>query len=119
METNATINVIVQAITAISERMNENASHISRVCEDSQTVASQTHQAVEMLDQTVVAMEEVAKDASENQTHLEEGIVSRIESINQVSSSNARSVEEIASAAQHLSRLSEKLSQTLAQFKTA
>ena len=46
-------------------------------------------------------------------------MVEKIGEINTLSSSNARSVEEIAAAAEHLSKLSSNLSHTLAQFKTA
>jgi len=46
-------------------------------------------------------------------------VIEKVSTINTLSSSNARSVEEIASAAEHLSKLSINLSQTLSQFKTA
>lgn len=119
VETNATINVIVQSITDISGQMNENASRILGVCELSNTVAEHTHMAVNLLNQSVVAIEDVAKDAQDNQEQLDTTVLGRIESINGFTSSNARSVEEIASAANHLFKLSEGLSSTLSQFKTA
>ncbi len=119
VETNATINVIVESITNISAQMNENAKRISDVSDLSQTVATHTNNAVGLLNQTVASIEDVARDAEENQAYLQETVIQKIESINGFSSSNARSVEEIASAAKHLSKLSENLSVTLAQFKTA
>jgi len=119
VETNATINVIVESIGNISAKMNENAKRISGVSDLSQTVATHTNHAVGLLDQTATNMEDVAHDAQDNQDYLQANVLEKIESINQFSSSNARSVEEIASAAKHLSKLSENLSNTLAQFKTA
>ena len=49
---------------------------------------------------------------------VNDSVVNKIDAINVLSSSNARSVEEIASAAEHLARLAGNLSNTLSQFKT-
>jgi len=46
-------------------------------------------------------------------------MLERIGAVHHISSTNARSVEEIASAAEHLSKLSSNLSLALAAFKTA
>ncbi|MCD8545212.1 MAG: hypothetical protein LRY52_10345 [Sulfurospirillum cavolei] len=45
-------------------------------------------------------------------------IVSMVTNINALTSENARSVEEIASAADHLSKLAESLNTKLNQFKS-
>jgi len=45
-------------------------------------------------------------------------IVSMVTNINALTSENARSVEEIASAADHLSKLAENLNGKLNQFKS-
>ena len=47
-----------------------------------------------------------------------EDIVSQIAQINQISSQNARSVEEIAGAADHLGTLTDNLNNKLEEFKT-
>jgi methyl-accepting chemotaxis protein len=44
-------------------------------------------------------------------------IVNEIEQINELSSDNARSVEEIASASDHMSQMSIKLTNLLDQYK--
>jgi len=44
-------------------------------------------------------------------------IVDLVTNINSITSENARSVEEIASAADHLSKLAENLNQKLSQFQ--
>jgi len=44
-------------------------------------------------------------------------IISEIEEVNHLSSDNARSVEEIASAADHMSQMAVKLSTLLDQYK--
>lgn len=119
VETNATINVIVQSIMGLSEQMNTNATRIASLCELSHKVSTQTDDAVMMLEQSVKATDQIADEAEKNQKLLQTNVVKKINSINELSSSNARSVEEIASAAAHLSKLSDTLSTTLSRFKTA
>ena len=118
-ETNATVNVIVQSISDISGEMNHNAKRIHELSEFSNQVTTQTNNAVGMLDQSVLATEEVVDKANGNVKLIKTAVIEKIGEINTLSSSNARSVEEIAAAAEHLSKLSTNLSHTLAQFKTA
>ena len=47
-----------------------------------------------------------------------QSMIDDIESINDLSSSNARSVEEIASASDYLSNMTAKLNSMLSQYKT-
>lgn len=119
VETNATINVIVQSINDISGQMNQNTKRIVNLCELSNKVSSQTEDAVSMLGQSVEATDDVAIKTRANMKLVNEAVIDKIGIINELSSSNARSVEEIAAAAEHLSKLTEVLSNTLAQFKTA
>ena len=119
VETNATINVIVQSIQDICGQMNTNAKRIHDLSEFSNKVSTQTGNAVSLLDETVSATDSVVAKAEDNVKRINTIVIQKIETINTLSSSNARSVEEIASAAEHLARLSESLSATLAQFKTA
>jgi len=119
VETNATVNVIVQSISDISTEMNQNAKRIQELSTFSDQVTTQTNDAVSMLDQSVEATDEVVSKANSNVALIKTAVIEKIGEINTLSSSNARSVEEIAAAAEHLSKLSNTLSQTLAQFKTA
>ncbi|MCR1810696.1 methyl-accepting chemotaxis protein [Sulfurospirillum sp. hDNRA2] len=119
IETNATINVIVQAIGDISGQMNHNAERIGTLSTYSNNVSTQTVDAVSLLGQSVEATDRVVVKSKQNVERIQSVIIQKIETINALSSSNARSVEEIASAAEHLARLSENLSAMLAEFKTA
>lgn len=119
IETNATVNVIVQSINDISGEMNHNVQRIHELSEFSNQVTEQTNDAVNMLEQSVVATDHVVGKANSNVKLIRTAVIEKIGEINELSSSNARSVEEIAAAAEHLSKLSGTLSQTLAQFKTA
>lgn len=118
LETNATVNVIVQSISDISGEMNHNAKRIHELSEFSSKVTYQTNSAVGMLDQSAHASAEVVEKANSNVELIQTAVIDKIGEINTLSSSNARSVEEIAAAAEHLSKLSSTLSNTLSQFKT-
>ncbi|WP_318526698.1 methyl-accepting chemotaxis protein [Sulfurospirillum oryzae] len=118
VETNATVNVIVQSINDISGEMNHNAKRIHDLSEFSNKVTTQTNDAVVMLDQSVLATDNVVEKANSNVKLIKTAVIEKIGEINTLSSSNARSVEEIAAAAEHLAKLSSTLSLTLAQFKT-
>lgn len=119
VDTNATVNVIVQSIGDISGEMNGNAKRINELTEFSTKVTTQTNDAVAMLAQSVEATDEVVEKANANVTLIKTAVIEKISTINELSSSNARSVEEIAAAAEHLSKLAGTLSNTLSQFKTA
>jgi methyl-accepting chemotaxis protein len=47
-----------------------------------------------------------------------ESMIDNVAQINDISSQNARSVEEIAGAAEHLSRMTETLNLKLSEFRT-
>ena len=68
--------------------------------------------------ETASIAESAAKDAKEG-SHQAVLMRERINTIYQLSATNARSVEEIASAAEHLSKLSSNLNHALSAFTTA
>ena len=119
LETNTTVNLIVQSINDISGEMNTNSVRIHALCNLSEKVSVQTNEAVSMLNQTTDVTHHVALKMKENIKLVHEAVITKISIINELSSSNARSVEEIASSAKHVSALAEALSQSLAVFKTA
>ena len=63
-ETNATVNVIVQSISDISQEMNHNAKRIHELSEFSNQVTTQTNNAATMLDHSVLATDEVVAKAN-------------------------------------------------------
>ncbi|MDD2384826.1 MAG: methyl-accepting chemotaxis protein [Sulfurospirillaceae bacterium] len=119
LETNATVNVIVQSIHEISGEMNQNTTRIHDLSTFSSKVTGQTEDAVEMLNQSVEATNVVVIKAENNVRLIKTSVIEKIHFITELSSSNARSVEEIGAASEHLSKLAEKLSQALSRFKTA
>ncbi|MBU0633422.1 methyl-accepting chemotaxis protein [bacterium] len=117
VETNATVNVIVQSINEITEQMNANTSRIEGLAESSSELDHNTELAVHTLSDTVHDIEKLAADSQTNATTIE-NIIGKIENIHKLSSSNARSVEEIASAAEHLNKMTEHLSSQIAVYRT-
>jgi len=115
VETNATVNIIVQSINDVAEHMNQNTQEIEDLARSAEEVESQTVCAVNLLNSSVEATTAVAENAKNN-VERNEAVIVQINAIRDMSSSNARSVEEIASAAEHLHKLTENLTVQIAQF---
>ncbi|MDP3265263.1 MAG: methyl-accepting chemotaxis protein [Sulfuricurvum sp.] len=117
VETNATVNVIVQSINDVAEQMNQNTQEIEDLARSAEDVESQTLGAVDLLNKSVDATNLVAQNAKGN-VERNEAVIVKINSIRDMSSSNARSVEEIASAAEHLHKMTEQLTVQISQFQS-
>jgi methyl-accepting chemotaxis protein len=116
VETNATVNVIVQSISDITEQMNNNTQRIEHLSKASSEVNEHTETAVKTLAETVCAIEKLSEDTQTNAVTTE-SIINKIGNINELSTSNARSVEEIAAAAEHLHQMTEQLTAQISLFK--
>ncbi len=117
VETNATVNVIVQSINDITDQMNHNTKRIETLVEASAQVNGHTETAVNALADTVNAIEKLSNDTQTNAATTE-SIIRKIGNINELSTSNARSVEEIAAAAEHLHQMTEQLTAQISVFRT-
>lgn len=117
VETNATVNVIVQSINDITDQMNHNTKRIESLVGASAEVNNYTETAVHALSDTVTAIEKLSNDSQTNAATTE-SIIKKIGNINDLSTSNARSVEEIAAAAEHLHQMTEHLTAQISVFRT-
>ena len=116
-EINATINVIVQAIVDSSDSMSANSKKVESLAVTANDVEGKIHNMFQVMDSAT----KVSDNTVENYLNTGKDIESMIEGvgkINDISSQNARSVEEIASAAEHLSRMTETLNLKLSEFRT-
>ena len=117
-ESNATVSVIVQSISDATVMMTENATNIKKLGDKTSDVEG-------VIKKTVHAINETAKAAEDNSEVMNFGIIrikevlTQINTISELSSTNARSVEEIAALAEHLSKIAENLNGQLSEFKTA
>jgi len=116
-EINATINVIVQAIVDSSEQMGRNAKNIQRLSTVSSGVETTILGTTQVMQESVSAVTTSVENSKKISNDTDK-IVDMVGNINTLTSQNARSVEEIAAAADHLSRLAENLNNKLNQFRS-
>jgi methyl-accepting chemotaxis protein len=117
VETNATVNVIVQSIMDMSEQMNDNVHRMEKLSHLSSEVESHTEMAVNTLTDTVEGMHEVAQKAESN-TKRNDTIIDEINKISVMSASNVRNVEEIAAAAEHLHHVAAEMTAQISTYRT-
>lgn len=115
-EINATINVIVQSISDSTDQITNNAKKATTLAQTSSEVESDIDQSVDNMQNAISDIENIINGYVKN-AESTNVIITEIEEINHLSSDNARSVEEIASAADHMSQMSVKLSNLLDQYK--
>ena len=116
VEIQATINVIVQAVMDAGEQMNKNSKNIQELAGISAEVENKITVTVEVMQEATRVSEKTVNDF-EDTGNMIEVISSEIMDINTIVESNARSVEEIASASEHLNRMTEKLNDSMDKFK--
>jgi len=116
-EINATINVVVQSIIEASTKMSENSNEIQELSTVAQSVEVKINKTVNIVNTAVETSELTVKDFQNTGNNITV-IVNKIEQINSISSTNAKSVEEIASAAEHLNNMTENLNEKLETFHT-
>ena len=112
-----TIMELLNHINNIAQKISQNASTVNKLAEESSHVEEDVNTINTIMKETA----DVSEDASESIKAIVEeikGIISDIEHINEISSANTRSVEEIAKATEHLYTMTENLSKILEEFKT-
>jgi methyl-accepting chemotaxis protein len=116
-EINATINVVVQSIIEASSKMSENSQEIQELANIAEGVETKINSTVKIVNQAVEASEQTVNDFEHTGENIEI-IVSKVEEVNTISATNARSVEEIAAAAEHLNSMTDNLNTKLETFRT-
>ena len=116
-ESNSTVSIIVQSVNDATEMMAKSASDIKRLGEDAEVVETVM---VETVNEIAEAADLAVKTAEEAGIGAEKtkSIITQMDTIVTLAATNARSVEEIAAAVEHLAKLSENLSASLSSFKT-
>lgn len=117
-ETNSTVQVIIQSVSTAVELMQVNSQRIKTLSSRAKETESLMRISVINVTNARQIAEQTAKDAKEGRKQASE-VIERVNTIHHISTTNARSVEEIASASEHLAKLSENLNTTIAEFKTA
>lgn len=117
IEINATINIVTQAVDEASDNMQVNAKDIAHAAQK----ASDVEESIDDVMHSIKQSKKMALDSSKSVNKLKDRVVqisSNISKLSNVSISNARSVEEIASAAEHQNNIIEKLNTQLNSFKS-
>lgn len=114
---NATINVIVQSIGDVSGQMSSNSQEMQELTNRATDVEKTINKTVLIVKEAVSASDKTVGDFEKTGSDVE-AIVSQISEINEISSKNARNVEEIVSAADHLNSLTDDLHSKLDLFRT-
>ncbi len=117
VEINSTISVIVQSINDASEQMSGNSQQVQELSDVAGGVEQRIGEAVGKVMDAVHDSDKTVNNFINTGKSIEQ-IVEQVEQINKISATNARSVEEIAGAADHLGNLTESLNSKLDQFKT-
>ena len=116
VEINATVNVIVQAISDSGTQMDQNSNMFSELVEQSQTVSHKITSSVELMVNSVDIVESSTISTENSGKEIKKSML-ELEHINEISTTNARDLEEIASAADHLHKVTQKLNDKLHYFK--
>ena len=116
-EINATINIIVQSIVDVSNQMGNNSSEVQELANNATEVEKMINQSVVIVKDAVKASDKTVNDFEKTGKDVE-SIVAQVSQINEISSKNARNVEEIAAAAEHLNSMTDELHTKLETFRT-
>lgn len=116
VEIHATVSVIVQAIVNAAAQIEQNAQLFEGLVTQSAEVSHKIDTSVVLMGNAVNVVA-LATTTSEETGREIKTIVDEINEINHITSSNARDIEEIASAAEHLHSVTQKLNDQLHYFK--
>ena len=117
IEINATINVIVQSIVDSSEQMSGNSKKVEELANTAYGVEQRLRETFNIIDAVTTISENTVDNYIQTGKDIE-SMIAQIGEINKISSQNSRSVEEIAGAAEHLSKMTENLNNKLNEFRT-
>ena len=116
-EINATINVIVQSSSSAHEQMGINSQQMNELLNISNDVEKKINETTAIVNKATAASDKSVEEFESTSSSISL-ISSKMAEINSFSTDNARSVEEIASASDHLDSMTSSLSDKLEQFKT-
>ncbi|MFA6192846.1 MAG: methyl-accepting chemotaxis protein [Sulfurimonas sp.] len=117
VEINTAINVIVQSSNTAHEQMSFNSTQMNELVVISNGVENKINATSNIVDSATKASDKTVSDFEKIAASIN-SISKQIGEINTISTNNAKSVEEIASASNHLDNMTESLVNKLEQFKT-
>lgn len=115
-EINATLNVIAQSVQDVSTHMQDSAKASSELCHEADKSSSEITKVVDAMAQATDLVESGSTRLG-SLTTVVNSAVSQMNEITNFTKQNARSVDEIATAADHLDTLTAGLKAQLERFK--
>lgn len=117
VEINATINVIIQAIADSSEKMTLNSAQVEELVSVAQDVTSKMNVMSSSIKEAALMSDKSIEDYIKSGEKIDD-IIEHFAHVNELSTENLRSVEEIASAADGLNKMTQTLNDKLDSFRT-
>ncbi|WP_373072692.1 methyl-accepting chemotaxis protein [Sulfurimonas sp.] len=116
-EINATISVIVQSVIDASDSISKNAEAMGNLSEYASKAESEINESVGTIDSSIAQVDETVTGYINNSATVE-SMVSKVNEIENISSENKRSIEDIANASSELSKMTEHLNDMLNDYNT-
>lgn len=117
VEIDATINVVVQSITEANSEISNNANEVHDLADISLKLQNQMVEISSVINKTIGDASETVDNFADTSRKVQ-SIVCEIDEVNQISSSNVESVENVSIASGHLHSMTEKLNNELEKFKS-
>ncbi|ASM37455.1 Cache1 sensor-containing MCP-domain signal transduction protein [Campylobacter sputorum bv. faecalis CCUG 20703] len=115
-EINTTINLVVQSVNDASSQMEESTKNITDVSENAKSLEDVVSKNTIIIQESINSNLNSIKEYKEISDSIKK-IMDKVKEVDSIASANARSVEEIASASEHLSNMTSKLDNELGKFK--
>ncbi|RLA78175.1 MAG: hypothetical protein DRG78_15715 [Epsilonproteobacteria bacterium] len=115
-EINATINVIVQAIVDSSNQMNLNSEETQELANISISVGDQLNSTVSVMQESTQMSENILDGYRANAKKVED-IITQIQDVNEISTQNIQSIDDVAKASTNLHSSTQELNTKLQIFK--
>lgn len=110
------MSIIVQAIRDSGTQMDENAKLFEDLVKQSAFVSQKVNDSVGFMQNSITVVERATQISEKSGNEIKKAM-DEINHINELASSNARDLEEIAAAADHLHSVTQKLNDQLHYFK--
>ncbi len=117
IDIHATVNIIIQSISDVSESISENSNNVRTLVDTSDSVREKISETVGIM-QKATEMVERSADTSVTNAEGTENVVNEIEAANQCSQTVVSEMNKISKEVNRLRELSANLEKELSKFKT-
>ena len=116
-EINSTISVIVQSINDASENMSRNAKRIESLSQSANQAETDINSSVDAIEVSISQVDETVSGYISNSKSIE-SMIGQVSKIENISSENKNTMDEISSASSNLTEMSSSLNNLLKGYKT-